>query len=135
LDPYTLQVTGQIELFTQLGGTNGTVAGFLDYDSGEFYALAAEASLVYRIDSNAREIDLVLAVPPADGLIGLSGVAYDPVSERLYLGRFPRSSAGDFPDYTAAGAVVVLNRIGEILSTFDVGPAPSQIVLYDTGRD
>ena len=80
-------------------------------------------------------IDLILSIPPEDGLIGLSGIAYDSGSELLYVGRFPRSSAGEFPDYTSSGTVLAINSFGEIETSFQVGPAPSQILLRDSTNE
>jgi len=124
-------VTNRIDLDTQLGATNGTVAGHYDSVAEELYATAGDVNAIYRINTRTYALDETFVLAPDDGLIGLSGIAYDARSERLYVGRFPRSSAGAFPDFTSSGSVVILDRDGTELSSFTVGPAPSQILFLD----
>ncbi len=125
-------VTTRIELGTQLGATNGTVAGYYVAQAEELYATAGDVNTIYRINALTHSLEHSFVLEPQNGLIGLSGIAYDASRELLYVGRFPRSSAGAFPDFTSSGSVVVLNRDGTELSSFTVGPAPSQILLLET---
>ena len=129
VDVQSEEVVSRIDLDTQLGATNGTTAGYFDALSGELYAISGEANTVYRIDTSTNSLEATLQIVPGDGLIGISGIAYDPLSDLLYVGRFPKSSGGEFPDFTAAGSVVIMDRKGEEQSRFEVGPAPSQIIL------
>jgi len=129
LDVQSEEIVSRIDLNTQLGATNGTTAGYFDTRSGELYAISGEANTIYRIDTSTNSLETTMQIEPAGGLIGISGIAYDPVSELLYVGRFPKSSGGSFPDFTAAGSVVILDRGGVEQSRFEVGPAPSQIIL------
>lgn len=125
-------VTNRIDLDTQLGATNGTVAGHYASATEELYATAGDVNTIYRINARTHALEHMYVLEPENGLIGLSGIAYDATHERLYVGRFPRSSAGAFPDFTSSGSVVILNRDGTELSSFIVGPAPSQILLLET---
>jgi len=68
-----------------------------------------------------------VAVPESDALTGLTAVAYDGVTQQLYVARLATGSEG--VDFRAAGSVVVLNRDGSAVTTFTVGPSPSHIVL------
>lgn len=133
-DSETATVRARIDLETQLGTTNGTIAGYYSADASELYAVSGEDHSIYRIDTDRNEIAATFVLPAENGLIGISGIAYDASQERLYVGRFPRSGAGPFPDFTSSGTVVILDRDGVETGSFEIGPAPSQIVLLPSER-
>lgn len=132
VDAATETIVGRIELDTQLGATNGTTAGYISYGAAELYAMDGATNTIYRIDTDRNELDATFVLPPSNGLIGISGMAYDETAESLYVGRFPMSSAGPWPDFTASGTVLILDREGAQIRSFDVGPAPSQILIMST---
>jgi hypothetical protein len=128
-DTVSMTTTGRIDVPTQIRSTNETISGYFAAETGTLYALGGDDNLIYLIDIASRSLELVLSVPPADGLTSISGIAYDAGAELLYAGRLPIGIGGEAPDFTSAGAVVTINRSGELVSSFPVGPAPSQIVL------
>ncbi len=134
VDSQTETVRKRIHLETQLGTTNGTTAGYFSREASELYAVSGEDNSIYRIDTDMNEVVATIVLPPENGLVGISGIAYDASTERLYAGRFPKSGAGPFPDFTSSGTVVILDRDGVETGTFEIGPAPSQIVLLQSGQ-
>lgn len=130
VDPARGNAGTRIRFAGQLGSSNFTQSAYLAPEAGLLHVLEASANRIYRIDTRARRIvpDKIFTLPPADGLTGLTAVAYDAGAERLYVGRFAAGPDGA-PDVTAAGAVVVLDEAGAQVERFAVGPAPSQIAL------
>lgn len=128
VNPSTETVVARIPLNLQVGATNGTQAATFSDEAEEAYVIAGGANQIFRIDTNRNTLAATLDVPPADGLVALSGVAYDGTAERLYVGRFPATPDGT-ADFTAAGTVIVLDRSGAIVDQFEAGAAISHILL------
>jgi len=127
VSPSTGTVVDRIRLDQQVGSANFTQAAYYAAASEELYVIDG-TDTVLRFDTDANALRDTLAVPADPSLTGLTAVAYDVSTERLYLGRFAQGANGG-PDYTAAGSVVVLNRAGAVERSFAVGPAPAHIVL------
>lgn len=126
VSPRTRQVTTRLRFDVPFGSTNGTqIATWAD---GALFVTSDGTGTVYRIDTAHNRADGTLPLPADASLTGLSGLAWDAAAERLYVGRFPVASGG-FPDFTAAGTVVVLDDTGAEVTRFPVGPAPSHIEL------
>ncbi len=125
--PDTETVVDRIELDQQVGSANGT--------QGAAYAPVVEelhvidgTDTVLRVDTDQNALGSTLTVPGDAALTGLTAVAYDGTTQRLYLGRYA-AGPGGAPDVTSAGSVVVLDRSGALLTSFVAGPAPGHIVL------
>lgn len=127
VNPDTETVVERIELDQQVGSANGTQSAS--------YAPVAEAlhvidgtDTVLRVDTDQNALTDSLAVPDDPALTGLTAVAYDGTTQRLYLGRYAAGPSGA-PDVTSAGSVVVLDRSGQLVTSFVAGPGPGHIVL------
>lgn len=132
VNPSTETVVARIPLDLQVGSTNGTQAATYSATAEEAYVIAGGANQIFRINTDSNALVTTLDVPPANGLLALSGIAYDATSERLYVGRFPQHPDGPFADFTAAGTVVVLDRSGAQVDAFQAGSAISHILLRQT---
>jgi len=97
------------------------------------YAISSASNQTFRIDTDANALAATLTVPEAADLSALTAVAYDAAQRRLYVARLAAGPNGA-PDYTAAGAVVILDRSGRQVGRFTVGPAPSHIELVQETR-
>jgi len=128
VNPATLQVIDRIVLDLRPGSANGSQSAFYDDISGELYVISDAADVFLRIDTDRSVLEATIDVPDQDDLTGLAAVAYDGLSERLYLARLAKGPGG-FGDFTAAGAVIVLDRRGALVDRFTAGPAPSHIAV------
>lgn len=126
LDSQTRVVKARIELPTPAGSENGSQTAYLDPLTEELYVIDSDSKTIYRFDTDTHTIGATIDVPDQDDLVGLTAVAYDGLSARLYVARLALG-AGGFPDFSAAGAVIILSRTGSFLDRFTVGPAPSHI--------
>jgi hypothetical protein len=131
IDPATGGQTGRIELSAQAGATNGTSAVFFVRRRAELLVTSGNTDRIFRIDTERHVLIETITVPEDDSFTGVSGIAYDTTSEIMYIGRFPRAAGSSFPDFSAAGIVISIDRSGEEVARFSVGPAPSQIMLMD----
>lgn len=131
VNPETEQVVDRIELDRQTGSANNSQGAYYSPAAEEAYVLAGD--VVYRVDTGTNTLAATLDVPDTPGYTGLTAVAYAADAEALYLGRFAEGAGGG-TDYTARGAVLVLDRDGEQVDLFQAGPSPSHIVLQQEGR-
>ncbi|MCH7496134.1 MAG: hypothetical protein IH825_08620, partial [Candidatus Marinimicrobia bacterium] len=99
--------------------------------TGELYLVDGTTNTIFRIDTVTRRITREVQLDSGSGLTGISGIAYDDQDERLYVGRFPMSSAGPFPDFTTSGTVEIYDRNFEVSDSFLAGISISQILLLD----
>ncbi|CAM3205603.1 hypothetical protein [Rhodothermus bifroesti] len=133
MNPTTGVVTARLTLEVQLGSANGTQVAYYAPEVEELYAISSGSGRIFRVNTNANALAATITVPTATDLAGLSAVAYDAAQQRLYVARLAAGPNGR-PDYTAAGAVVILNREGRQIDRFSVGPAPSHIALVQERR-
>lgn len=126
VNPTSLQVIDRIMLDLRPGSANGSQSAYYDEISGELYVISDVADLVLRIDTDRSVLEATIDVPDQDDLTGLSAVAYDGQSERLYLARLAKAPGG-FADFTSSGGLIVLDRRGRLIDRITVGPAPSHI--------
>jgi DNA-binding beta-propeller fold protein YncE len=129
LDPETEVVTTRIPLDAGVGSVNGAQAAYYAEAAEALFVLSTDTGTVFRIDTDANVLVDRLTVPPAEDLVGLSAVAYDAARDQLYVARLPVGDAPGVPDFTAAGAVVVLDSEGVQIDRFTTGVAPAHIVL------
>lgn len=120
---------GKIDLNVQLGSTNGTILGTYVDSTGELYLVDGATNTIFRIDTGLRTIDRTVQLDFSADVTGISGIAYDELEKRLYVGRFPKSSAGPFPDFTASGTVEIYDRSFDVTDSFLAGISISQILL------
>jgi len=123
------EVVSRITLPGQAGSTNGTETGYHSEQTGELFVTLSASEAVLVIDLANRSIIQSLDLSGHSTLVGLSGIAYDAGRDQLYVGRFPQSSAGPFPDYAASGTVQVMSREGDLLHDFGAGVSISAITL------
>lgn len=128
VNPNAETVVDRITFDRQLGSSNFTQGAYAAPDAGEVYVIAGADERVYRVDSRTNTLTAEITVPNAPQNVGLTAVAYDGASQRLYLARFARGASGG-PDVAAAGAVFVYDRAGTEVDRFTVGPSPSHIAL------
>ncbi|WP_242006466.1 hypothetical protein [Rhodothermus marinus] len=133
MNPGTGAVTARLTFDVQLGSANFTQVAYYAPAAEELYVISSISNEVFRIDTDANALAATLSVPEAADLSALSAVAYDAAQRRLYVARLAAGPNGA-PDYTAAGAVVILDRNGRQVGRFTVGPAPSHIELVQETR-
>ena len=126
VNPSTETVASRTVLTTQAGSENGSQSAYLDEITSELYVIDSSSGSIYRYNTVTNAMAAELQVPDSQDLVGLAAVAYDGLTEKLYIARLARG-AGGFPDFSASGAVVVLDRLGNQIDRFTVGPAPSHI--------
>jgi len=124
----TQSVVARSVLPTQAGSENGSQSAYLSAAAEELYVIDSKTGSIYRYSTDSDALTATLSVPQADDLVGLSAVAYDDTSKSLYLARLARG-AGGFPDFSASGAVVILDRSGQQTGRFTVGPSPAHVEL------
>ena len=122
-------VSTRLILPDQARSSNGTRTAYFSEATQELFITLSESDQVAVVDARTNELTQTLRIPAQQGLLGLSGVAYDADRDQLYLGRFPESSAGPFPDFAAAGAIQVYTRNGALISSFTAGASISSILL------
>ena len=127
VDPATETVVGHVSLPTGVGSANGTQAAA--YTDGDLFVLSGESPALYRIDTAANVRTETLLLPQADDLAGASAIAYDARRGRLYVARLAVGDAPGTPDFTAAGAVQVLDLDAALVGRFPAGIAPAHIAL------
>lgn len=126
-------VVARLALEVQLGSANGTQAAYYASAAEELYAISSSSGKIFRINTSTNALAATLTIPNAADLAALTAVAYDAGQQRLYVARLAAGPNGA-PDYTAAGAVVILDRNGQQVGRFTVGPAPSHIELVQETR-
>ena len=123
------QIEQTIVLPDQAGSTNGTETAYFSAATQELFVTLSASEKIVVIDVEGRRVTRVHDLSGHPTLLGLSGIAYDAGRDALYVGRFPQSSAGPFPDYAAAGTVTVLNSEGDQIDAFAAGIAISSITI------
>ena len=104
-------------LDAQVGsGALGTDAAYSDARD-ELFVAVGDRVLVFDTDGNRRAGSLDVGA-------GVSAVAYDDASDRLYLGRLDGPSP-----FAAPGTVTVHDRQGTLLDTFGAGVIPTDIAF------
>jgi hypothetical protein len=121
----------RIDLSFQPLSTNGTAAGTFVPSQAELYVIDGTANSVTRVDTNSRLVTSQVQLSTSGGLTGISGIAYDEAQDNIYIGRFPVSSAGPFPDFTASGTVEIYTRTFELTDSFLAGISISQIRIQN----
>lgn len=129
LDPDTETVTARLPLDVGVGSANGTQTAFYSSKDEVLFVLSSSNDLVLRVATDSNTLDGQFAIPTAADLIGMTAVAYDATLDRLYIARLPVGDAPGVPDFTAAGAVVVLDDAGVQVDRFTAGISPAHIVL------
>ncbi len=127
VDAETEAVTGSVALDVQLGSINATQIAHYAAEAEALHAISSASATVFRIDTEANALIETLAVPPAEGLVGLAAVAYDAGAERLYLARLPVGPDGQSADYTSSATVVILDAEGAEAGRFRAGPSAAHI--------
>ncbi len=126
VNPANRSVVSRTMLTTQAGSENGSQSAYYDPEAEELYVIDSASGTIYRYDTSRNALAATMQVPDQADLVGMAGVAYDGTSGTLYVARLARG-AGGFPDFSAAGAVVMLGRSGSQVGRFTVGPAPTHI--------
>ncbi len=126
LNPDAETITTRVTLPNGVGSVNGTQMGY--YADETLLVLSSGTDEIFRFDTRTNTLAETIAVPPAADLVGLAALAYDAGRGDLYVARMPVGDGGG-PDFTAAGAVVVLDDAGQQTGRFTVGISPAHIVL------
>ena len=121
----------QINLNFQPLSTNGTAAGTFAASKNELYVIDGDANTITRINTESRAVTSQVQLSTAGGLTGISGIAYDESENEIYVGRFPISSAGPFPDFLTSGTIQIYSRTFELTGSFLAGVAISQILIQN----
>jgi YVTN family beta-propeller protein len=129
LNPETETVTTRIPLDAGISSANGTQAATYAAEAEAVFAISSGTGTLFRIDTDANALADRLTVPEADDLVGLTAVAYDASREQVYAARLPVGDEPGVPDFTSAGAVVVLDAEGVQIDRFTVGVAPAHILF------
>lgn len=119
----------RILLEDQASSTNGTETAFYSDSTDELFVTLSSAEKIIIVDISSRALTGSIDVPNTESLIGISGIAYDRGLDRVFVGRFPVSSSGPFPDYTSAGTVQIIMRDGTVDGSFTAGTAISSIQI------
>ncbi|SHK32062.1 hypothetical protein [Rhodothermus profundi] len=133
MNPQTGAVVARLTFEVQLGSVNGTQVAYYAPTAEELYVISGSNRQIFRIDTDANALAATFTLPEVSDLAGLSAIAYDAAQRRIYVARLAAGPNGA-PDYTAAGAVIILDRDGRQLGRFTVGPAPSHIELVQETR-
>ena len=117
IDPETLEIIERIDLEDQIMTVGpGQDAAISPGFQTIFVVLGTDRVLRFDTRSNDR----LAEIGPLEG-DPIGAVAFDPVEERIYLGRVP--------GFTEAGSVTVHNLQGEEVDRFQAGVAPTHMVF------
>jgi YVTN family beta-propeller protein len=135
LDPDTEEIVERVELGVSVGSVNATQSAYYSAEAEELYAISGNAAFggegtgeIFRVNTDANALDATLSVPENDGLVGISAVGYDAVTQDLYVTRPPVADDGG-PLVRANGTALVLDRDGAVVTRFSTGNAPAHIVF------
>ncbi|WP_251964952.1 YncE family protein [Salinibacter ruber] len=134
LSPIEETIKDRVELGAPIGSANGSQSAYYSEGAEELYTISGSEAFgngtgeIFRIDTNANALDTTLEIPQDDGLIGITAVGYDDVTQDLYATRLP-VGAGGFPLFTANGTALVLDRQGNEVTRFETGNAPGHITF------
>lgn len=117
LDPETRTITESIELEGQISTVGPGQDAVLSTGLQQIFVVL-DAERILRFDT--RSNDQIAEIGPFEG-DPIGAVGFEPVEERLYLGRVP--------GFTVSGTVTVHNLQGDQVSSFGVGVAPSYFVF------
>lgn len=132
LDPGTLGVVDRASVPGPIGSANAT--------QSSYYSAAGQVMIVingspfddaadsyYEIDTETNTFVRETTVPARPQFAGLGAVAYDPLTEDVYLARLP---VGD--PFTTQGTAFVFDSQGTAVDSFEVGVSATHIeVLRD----
>lgn len=116
-----------ITLDGQVGGSNGTPATVWLDRKGQLVTLDGANDRIVRIGTDSFVVSTQSLPPGAPG-VGLSALAYDAASDRLFVARLARG-VGGVPDFSARGSVLALEADGALAGVWTVGIAPSALML------
>lgn len=136
LNAETLQVSDRVQLPGAAGSVNGSQSAFYSELAERLFVINGstfddEADSYYEIDTATNGFVRERDLPASDRFVGISAVAYDDVSQSLYVARLPINADGS-ADFTSAGATFVLDQgdAGDtVIDTIRVGVSPSQIEI------
>ena len=125
VDGSSLTVQDRVQFDDQVGSTGGGQAAAASPE--ELLILAGAANTIRRVELAGRTEAGAWTLDDSGTSVGLSGIAYG--KDQWYVGRMARAAGGAFPDFTAAGTVVVLDRTGVVTASLSVGSAPTHITI------
>ncbi len=135
LSPIEETIKDRVELGAPIGSANGSQSAYYSEGAEELYTISGSQAFggngtgeIFRIDTNANALDATLEIPQDDGLIGITAVGYDDVTQDLYVTRLP-VGAGGFPLFSANGTALVLDRQGNEVTRFETGNSPGHITF------
>lgn len=136
LNAETLQVSDRIELPGAAGSVNGSQSAFYSELAEALFIINGstfddETDSYYEVDTATNGFVRERDLPASDQFVGISAVAYDDVSQSLYLARLPVKENGG-ADFGSAGATFVLDQgdaADTVTDTIDVGVSPSHIEI------
>jgi YVTN family beta-propeller protein len=134
LSPIEETIEDRVELGAPIGSANFTQSAYYSEGAEELYAVSGSEAFgggtgaIFRVNTNANALDRTFQVPQDDGLIGISAVGYDSVTQDLYVTRLPVGADGS-PLYTANGTALVLDRGGDQVTRFETGNSPGHITF------
>ena len=136
LNAETLQVNDRIDLPGAAGSVNGSQSAFYSDLAEALFVINGstfddEADSYYEVDTETNAFIRERDLPASDEFVGISAVAYDGLSQSLYLARLPVNENGG-ADFGSAGATFVLdqgNAGDTVTDTISVGIAPSHIEI------
>ncbi len=116
-----------LPLDAHLGSANFSQVAYYSPAAEELYAISTVSGRIFRIDTATNSLAASFEVPYDSSLRKLSAVAYDGLTERLYVGRLDVEKP-----YSTAGTVVVLDRTGAEIDHFIAGAVPAHIDFLET---
>lgn len=134
LSPIEETIKDRVELGAPIGSANGSQSAYYSEGAEELYTVSGSEAFgggtgeIFRIDTNANALDATLEIPQDDGLIGITAVGYDDVTQDLYVTRLPVGDSGG-PLFSANGTALVLDREGSVVTRFETGIAPAHITF------
>lgn len=136
LNAETLQVNNRIDLPGAAGSVNGSQSAFYSDLAEALFVINGstfddKADSYYEVDTETNGFVRERDLPTSDEFVGVSAVAYDDVSQSLYLARLPVNENGG-ADFGSAGATFVLdqgNAGDTVTDTISVGISPSHIEI------
>ncbi|WP_263834326.1 YncE family protein [Salinibacter sp.] len=134
LSPIEETIKDRVELGAPIGSANATQSAYYSEGAEELYTVSGSEAFgngtgeIFRIDTNANTLDATLEIPQDDGLIGITAVGYDDVTQDLYVTRLPVDDAGG-PLFSADGTALILDRSGDEVTRFKTGNTPGHIAF------
>ncbi len=132
LNPIEETIRDRVALGAPIGSANGSQSAYYSQGAEELYAISGSGAFgsgtgeIFRVNTDANALDGSFTVPQDDGLIGITAVGYDDVTQDLYVTRLPIGDAGG-PLFSADGTALVLDRSGNEVTRFETGNSPGHI--------